>query len=110
MPVESLPFVPRGVVEDEDVPFPGRSDRSCRLVEEDLEDLGIAVACFDGEEFTGAGAHGSKDVEADMITIMYHAGLRSLDRPAPAGFRLSVYPCFVAVPQLCLFVFRKVRK
>ena len=38
-----------------------------------------------------------------MIAIMDYPGLRALDRPAPAGSRFPVNPCFVAVPQLYLF-------
>ena len=58
VPVEALPFVPRGVVEDKDVPFPGGSDRSRRFIEKSLEDISIAMTCLNSEKLTRAGADG----------------------------------------------------
>lgn len=70
VPVEVLPFVPGGVVEDEKVPLPGRDDRTGSLIKEDLEDIRIAVACFNGEELSRSGTDGPQDIEADMIAVV----------------------------------------
>src|SRR5208283_3626852 len=52
----------------------------------------------------------SQDVEADVIAIVCHTGLRSLDRPASPGFRFSINSCFITVPQLYVRVLDKDRQ
>ncbi len=48
MPVELLSFVPGGVVEDKDVPFSSRCNAFCHFIEEDLENLRVAMTCLNG--------------------------------------------------------------
>jgi hypothetical protein len=42
-----------------------------------------------------------------MVTIVHHTGFQSLQGPTPPGFRLSLYPCLIAIPQLYVRVFGK---
>ena len=76
-----------------------------RLVEEDLEDIGIAVACFDGEESAVRGHTAPRTLRRASSPLCTTRGFNPL-MASSCGFRLSVYPCFVAFRSLFLFVFR----
>ena len=107
MPVELFPFVPGRVVEDKDIPLPGRSYGLSSLVEENLEHVGVAAACLDSEELSRAGTDSPQDVQTDMIAVMNRFRPGPLDRPTPSGLRLSFGPRLVAVPQFHVGILRE---
>ena len=52
MPIKTFPFVPGGIIEDQDIPFPGGDDTRGCFIKEDLENIRIAVTCFNSKELT----------------------------------------------------------
>lgn len=102
MPVETFAFVPRGVVENEDVAPAGGFDRAGRLVEKGLKDFRIAVRRLDGEEFTRARANRAEDAEAHMIAILDASRTRSFERQTPTRPGFAFDAGFVAEPKVDL--------
>src|SRR5208337_5197422 len=99
--------MPGGIVEDEDVPFRKRGNGGGSLIEEDLENIGIAMACLNGEELPRAWTDSPEDSEADMIPVVDHSWSRSLDGPSPSRPRFPVYACFIPIPKLHIGIFRE---
>jgi hypothetical protein len=108
VPIKTLPFMPGSIVEDEDVVFPGKDDRSGSLIEDEPERIGIAVACLDGKELACARTDGTQDIQPDMLTIMDHSGIRSLHCPASPRLRSSIEPRLIPVSELYLWICRKI--
>jgi hypothetical protein len=99
MPVESLGFVPTGVVNDEQSAFGVHSGYFLgQIIEVILEDIGIDSVKDHRAAFSGSRTHRSNDIGSDMVSEIRHFWPAAPRAPAPPRTRIALYPALVGKP------------
>ena len=96
MPVESLRFVPTGVVNDEESAFGVYCGYLLgELIEAILEDIGVDSVKNHREGSSGSRAHRANDIGTEMVSEITHFGPTAPSAPAPPRTRMALYPALV---------------
>ena len=99
MPVESLGFVPTGVVNDEESAFGVYCGYLLgEMIEAILEDIGIDSIKNHRGAFSGSRTHRADDVGTDMVSEIRHFWPTAPSAPAPPRTRIALNPAFVRKP------------
>ena len=99
MPVESLGFVPTGVVNDEQSAFGVYGGYFLgQMIEAILEDIGVDSVKNQGATFSASRAHRANDIGPDMVSEIRHFGPTPPSTPAPPRTRIALYPTLVGKP------------
>ena len=99
VPIQSLSFVPTGVVNDEQPAFGVRCGYLLgEMIEVILEDIGVDSVKNHRAAFSGSRTHRSKDIGSDMVSEIRHFWPATPRAPAPPRTRIALYPALVGKP------------
>ena len=99
VPIQSLGFVPTGVVNDEQSTFGvQRGNLFCQEIEVMLENIGIDSIKNHRAAFATCRTHRSKDVGSDMVSEIRYFRPAAPSAPAPPRARIALHPAFVGKP------------
>ena len=99
VPIQSLGFVPTGVVNDEQSLFAvHRGNLLCQEIEVILEDIGIDSIKNHRAAFATCRAHRSDDIGANMVSEIRHFRPAAPSTPAPPRARIALHSAFVGKP------------
>ena len=99
VPMQSLGFMPTGVVNDEQSAFGvQRGNLFCQKIEVILKDIGIDSIKNHRAAFAAGRTHRSNDVGSDMVSEIRHFRSAAPSAPAPPRARIALYPAFVGKP------------
>ena len=99
VPIQSLRFVPTGVVNDEQSTFGvPRGNLFCQEIEVILEDIGIDSIKNHRAAFATGRTHRSKDVGSDMVAEIRYSRPAAPSTPAPPRARITLNPAFIGKP------------
>ena len=99
VPIQSLSFVPTGVVNDEQSTFAvHRGNLFCQEIEVILEDIGIDSIKNHRAAFATGRTHRSKDVGADMVAEIRDSRPAAPSAPAPPRARIALHPALIGKP------------
>ena len=99
VPIESLGFVPSGVVHDEQSTFGvHRGNLFCQKIQVILEDIGIDSIKNHRATFATGRTYRAHDVGADMVSEIRHFRTAAPSAPAPPRTRIALNPAFVDKP------------
>jgi hypothetical protein len=99
VPIQSLGFVPTGVVNDEQSTFGvHRGNLLCQKIKVILEDIGIDSIKNHRAAFATCRTHRPNDVGSYMVSEIRHFRPVAPSAPAPPRARIALHPAFVGKP------------
>jgi hypothetical protein len=107
MPVQSLSFMPGGIVQDHYIPCTFRFDKRICFIQKSLEHLRENVCRLNGEKLSGAGADHADDVHPDMVAIFCASRFLALAIPTPPWPGIAFKAGLIRKPNVRVRLFMK---
>lgn len=106
-PVQVFPFVPGGIVQDQNLPGSFENQIPIGVIQEFLKDFAIGVGELQKIGLARTGTDDPAHIHTDVLAVARDTDFLSLSRPASARTRIGLETTFVPEPDLDTLILQK---